>query len=128
VVANTAALAGACRRRGLPVIAPEAGHTHQMLIPIAAEAAPRALVVALAERGVIIGLCPDITRPGGTALRVGTQFVATLGLLAPDMEAVADILAGLLSGDDGVALRPDPAPGTPARIEDLLAGAARKAP
>lgn len=128
VVANTAALARACRRRGLPVIAPEAGHTHQMLIPIAAEAAPRALVAALAERGVIIGLCPDITRPGGTALRVGTQFVATLGLLAPDMEAVADILAGLLSGDDGVALRPDTAPGTPARIEDLLAGAARKAP
>lgn len=124
VVANTAALALACRARGLPVIAPEAGHTHQMLIPIAAEASPPALVAALAEGGIIVGLCPDITRPGRSALRVGTQFLATLGLGAGDMEPVADLLAAALKADtEGVELNPGGATALPARIQALLAGA-----
>lgn len=124
VVANTAALTRACRQRGLPVIAPEAGHTHQLLIPIAKGVAPRALIATLAESGVIVGLCPDITRPGGAALRVGTQFLATLGLLAPAMEAVADILAALLQGEEGVCLRTGHAPDIATRIEAVLAGGA----
>ncbi|WP_371344812.1 glycine hydroxymethyltransferase [Ancylobacter sp. IITR112] len=118
---NTATLARACRARGLPVIAPEHGHTHQMLIPIADSEAPRALVAALAESGVIIGLCPDITRAQGAALRVGTQFLATLGLDAPAMEPVADLLAALLTGPMGVRLRPDRPAALPPAIRTLLA-------
>ena len=124
IVANTAALARACRARGLPVIAPETGHTHQMLIPIATEAEPRALVAALAEGGIIVGLCPDITRRGRSALRVGTQFLATLGLDAADMEPVADLLAAALKADTaGVELKPGGAAALHGQIPALLAGA-----
>lgn len=123
VVANTAALARACRARGLPVIAPESGFTHQMLIPIGAAEDPRALIEALARHGVIVGICPDITREGRSALRVGSQFLATLGLRADRMDEVADILAGLLAGADGVTLRTEVAEdGTRARIKALLSG------
>lgn len=125
IVANTAALAAACRAHGLPVIAPEEGFTHQMLIPIAANDDPRTLIAALAERGVIVGLCPDITREGRTALRVGTQFITTLGLDARHMHEVAGILADFLAGPDGVSFRPSAQePPALARIETLLAGAA----
>ncbi|GLK73478.1 glycine hydroxymethyltransferase [Ancylobacter dichloromethanicus] len=120
IVANTAALASACRQRGLPVIAPEAGHTHQFLIPIDPDVEPRALIATLAASGVIVGLCPDITRPGRTALRVGTQFLATLGLGALAMEEVAGLLAALLTGPEGVSPR-TVAGDVPARIAALLA-------
>lgn len=125
IVANTAALAAACRAHGLPVIAPEGGFTHQMLIPIAANDDPRALIAALAEGGIVVGICPDITREGRSALRVGTQFITTLGLATRHMHEVAGILADLLAGTDGVSFRPS-AQETPAlaRIETLLAGAA----
>jgi glycine hydroxymethyltransferase len=123
IVANTAALARAGRARDLPVIAPEAGHTHQMLIPIAPSAEPRALVAALAESGIIVGLCPDISRPGRSALRVGTQFMATLGLGAPDMAEVAALLAIALKADTaGVELNPAGAAALPAQIRALLEG------
>lgn len=97
IVANTAALAAACRAHGLEVIAPASGHTHQMLIPLAPQVEPRALVAGLAANGTIVGLCPDITRPGGSALRVGTQFLTTLGRGPQDMEAVAATLAAQLA-------------------------------
>ena len=126
VAANTQALAAACRMRGLPVIAPEFAFTHQMLIPIGPAVNARNLINALEPHGVTVGTCPDLTRPGRTALRVGTQFITTLGLGAAAMEAVADILAGLLRvGDaEGVLLRDDtPASRTTglAQVERLLA-------
>ncbi|HEY9211807.1 MAG TPA: glycine hydroxymethyltransferase [Ancylobacter sp.] len=126
VAANTQALAAACRAAGLPVIAPDAGFTHQMLIPIDPAVNARELINALEPHGVAVGTCPDITRPGRYALRVGTQFITTLGLGTAAMDGVADILASLLHTGDasGVLLRDD----TPAsraagleRIERLLA-------
>ena len=126
VAANTQALAIACRARGLPVIAPNAGFTHQMLIPIDSSVSARDLINALEQHGVTVGSCPDITHPGRYALRVGTQFITTLGLDTEAMETVADILDSLLSVGDtnGVVLRGD----TPAsraaglaRVERLLA-------
>ena len=107
VVANTAALAAAIRARGLPVIAPQSGgHTHQMLVPIAASEDPRALIAALARHGVVVGTSADITRPGRSALRVGTQFLAALGLDAGRMDEVAELLSALVGDEDGVSLRP----------------------
>lgn len=126
VAANTQALASACRARALPVIAPTASFTHQMLIPIEPGVSPRELINALEPHGVTVGTCPDLTRPGRSALRVGTQFITTLGLSAATMDGVADILASLLRVGDagGVLLRAD----TPAsraaglaQVERLLA-------
>jgi len=126
VAANTQALASACRARGLPVIAPDAGFTHQMLIPIDPSVSPRELINTLEPHGITVGTCPDLTRPGRFALRVGTQFITTLGLGTTAMEEVADILAGLLTvGEaDGVKLREDTPPSRSAglaRVEHLLA-------
>ncbi|MCJ8144586.1 glycine hydroxymethyltransferase [Ancylobacter sp. A5.8] len=125
VTENTAALASACRARGLPVIAPEQEFTHQFLMPIAPDAAPRALIDRLETLGILVGTASDITRPGRSALRVGTQFLATLGLRAGRMGAVADRLAALLvpGGAGGVRLREEVEAGASlAAVERLLAG------
>lgn len=119
---NTAALGAACRNADLPVRMADAGHTHQFLIPIDSASDPRSLIAGLAERGVVVGTSADIARSGGSALRVGTQFLARLGLGPESMPGIAGILADLLEpAGTGVRLA-DPAPGIDHRIESLLGG------
>lgn len=98
ILANSAALAEAWRARGLPIIAPAAGETftHQLLLPLDADCDARMAMTFLERHGVLIGTCVDPTTAGHSALRLGTQFITTLGLGVADMPVVAGLLADLL--------------------------------
>ncbi len=98
ILANSAALAETWRARGLPIIAPAAGETftHQLLLPLEADCDARMAMTFLERHGVLIGNCVDPTTAGHSALRLGTQFITTLGLGVADMPVVADLLADLL--------------------------------
>ncbi|MGQ4274692.1 glycine hydroxymethyltransferase [Terrihabitans sp. B22-R8] len=108
VVANTASLADAFAMRDFLVRAARNGrHTHQLLIPIAPGEDLAALIRNLERCGIVVGTCNDIGRPGGTALRVGTQFVTRQGFTAAGMKIIAGLLADLLvAAPDGVRLKP----------------------
>lgn len=106
---NTAAMAAALRAQGIPVIAARENQTptHQLLIPISADHQPAAAIAGLEKRGIMVGTCADPTVSGAFALRVGTQFMTTLGA---DEVAFADIALRLAmlfkTGTDGrTALR-----------------------
>lgn len=106
VLGNTQALAAALQAHGLPVIAPAHGliFTHQILVPLSPDAPPQMAIAHLERHGVLAGTCADPTRPGGHALRIGTQFLTREGVTDRDMEKVASILSQLLApGTDGQA-------------------------
>ncbi|MFK0093483.1 glycine hydroxymethyltransferase [Pseudomonas sp. NPDC090592] len=98
IVSNSAALHGALKAAGLPVIGAEAGetHTHQLLLPLAADVDPRDTMLALQTHGILIGTCVDPSRPGHSALRLGTQFITRQGMGTGKMQEVAQLLAQVL--------------------------------
>ena len=127
VVANTAALALALQRRGFPLRTSGDGPcTHQLLVRIAAGTDPRALISDLAVKGIIVGTAPDIAVAGRLALRVGTQFLTTMGLRSADMEAVGMILEEALTIDaDGVRMASAVSDGSLGKSIESLLGVAR---
>ncbi|MCT7664132.1 glycine hydroxymethyltransferase [Shinella kummerowiae] len=89
VVQNTKRLAALLRQEGLAVLSArddEIG-THQLLVPLDASVSGPAKISAMATRNILVGTCPDPTRAGREALRIGTQFI-TAGT-EPDLAAVA---------------------------------------
>ncbi|MDR9751486.1 glycine hydroxymethyltransferase [Pseudomonas sp. SZMC_28357] len=126
IVANSAALHRALLSAGLPVIAAHGDevHTHQLLLPLAPGAEPRAVMVALQSHGILIGTCVDPSMAGHQALRLGTQFITRQGLRTTHMLAVARLLAQVLqvdaSGRLQFAARGNPAASL-AAITQLLA-------
>jgi len=98
IVGNSAALHRALLAAGLPVITAQGDevHTHQLLLPLAADVDPRAAMLALQANGILIGTCVDPARAGRHALRLGTQFITRQGLQAQQMLDVAGLLAEVL--------------------------------
>ncbi|AUA33283.1 glycine hydroxymethyltransferase [Pseudomonas sp. SGAir0191] len=98
IVSNSAALHAALEAAGLPVSGAGAGetHTHQLLLPLAADIDPRDTMLALQTHGILIGTCVDPSRLGHSALRLGTQFITRQGMGTRSMQAVAQLLAQVL--------------------------------
>lgn len=100
---NTIALATALRAEGFTVRAAATVEqaTHQLLVPVQDGADPRAVMGRLERGGIVVGTCVDPVRPGGHALRVGTQVITRLGLVPEDMAGVAGRLraAGVFAQD-----------------------------
>ncbi|MGF9567633.1 glycine hydroxymethyltransferase [Neorhizobium sp. JUb45] len=98
ICANSKVLAARLAANGVPVIAPKEGETftHQVLVPIDPATPPAQAMLALERQGILVGTCADPTRPGGYALRIGTQFVTAQGGNAGTMTAIADRLAAAL--------------------------------
>lgn len=97
VVQNTRQLAERLRREGLPVLSAREGEagTHQLLVPLDPSVSGPAMIVAMAARNILVGACPDPTRPGHTALRIGTQFISAQK--ETDLAAVARRFAAVFS-------------------------------
>lgn len=91
----------ALRAAGVTVIAPAEAEvfTHQILIPLSPDCAPRAAMEALAAKGVLIGTCADPTRAGGAALRLGTQYITRHPKADQSPSDIAAIFAATFSAD-----------------------------
>jgi glycine hydroxymethyltransferase len=98
IIANSAALHRALQNAGLPVLAANDAevYTHQLLLPLATDADPRAVMIRLQAHGILIGTCVDPALAGHHALRLGTQFITRQGLKTIHMPAVATLLAQVL--------------------------------
>jgi glycine hydroxymethyltransferase len=122
IVANAQALGSALHRRGIPMLGANKGftRTHQVIADVRAFGGGLAAAQRLAEANIITNknLLPsdgaeDWDRPSG--LRIGTTEVSRLGMGAAEMEAVADLMAGVLvEGRDPAEVR--------GRAIDLRAG------
>ncbi|WP_413733571.1 glycine hydroxymethyltransferase [Sodalis sp. RH21] len=95
---NTAAMAAALRTAGIGVMAalPHETATHQLLIPMSPELSAKQTLAALEQQGILVGTCADPAAAGHFALRVGTQFMTTLGLDETGFARIAQRLAALL--------------------------------
>lgn len=95
VVENARHLATLLRREGLPVIAAREAETgtHQILVPLGTGVSGPEIVATMAARNILVGACPDPTRPGCSALRIGTQFITTRMPEAISMEMTAGLFA-----------------------------------
>lgn len=98
ILDNTAALNEALRHEGFATLAATPGHsyTHQILLPLADGVVPHDVMIRLQDNGVLLGSCADPTREGGSALRLGTQFITRQALAPNDMKFVARRLSSLL--------------------------------
>jgi glycine hydroxymethyltransferase len=103
IVANAQHLARALDTRGVPVLGAHKGYTrtHQVIADVRVFGGGLEVAHRLADANVITNknLLPDDApadwdRPSG--LRIGTTEVTRLGMGAPEMEAIADIIAGVL--------------------------------
>ncbi len=97
VVRYTQQLAELLRREGLAVLSAREGEigTHQILVPLHASISGPAMISAMAAQNILVGACPDPTRPGCEALRIGTQFIAARK--ETDLAAVAHRFAAVFS-------------------------------
>lgn len=95
VVENARLLATMLQREGLPVLAAREDEigTHQILVPLDAAISGPEMMAAMAARNILVGLCPDPSRPGCHALRIGTQFITTRMPEAVTLEMIARLFA-----------------------------------
>jgi glycine hydroxymethyltransferase len=122
IVANAQTLAGALHARGVPVLGAHKGYTrtHQVIADVRTFGGGLDVAHKLAEANIITNknLLPDDQpsdwdRPSG--LRIGTTEVTRLGMGAQEMEAIAELIAGLLvEGEDARSVKP--------RAQELRAG------
>ena len=103
VVANAQTLAHALHTRGVPVLGAHKGYTrtHQVIADVREFGGGLEVAHRLAEANLITNknLLPDDTpedwdRPSG--LRIGTTEVTRLGMGEVEMQAIADMIAGVL--------------------------------
>jgi glycine hydroxymethyltransferase len=103
VVENAQALAAALETRGVPVLGAHKGYTrtHQVIADVRSFGGGLEVAHRLAKANIITNknLLPDNTpedwdRPHG--LRIGTTEVTRLGMGAVEMQAIADMMAGVL--------------------------------
>ncbi len=101
ICANTEALAEGLRSRGVEIIAPVVGEcfTHQILIPMDAGVPAASAVVFFQEHDILVGTCAD-PKKEGYALRIGTQFLTSLGEGPAKIRDVARLLSELLVVSD----------------------------
>lgn len=107
---HTAAMAEALRAAGIAVMAarPDETATHQLLIPMSADLSAKQTLAALEQQGILVGACADPIAAGHFALRVGTQFMTTLGLDETGFVHIAQRLATLLepTAENRMRIRP----------------------
>ena len=103
VVANAQALAHALQTRGVPVLGAQKGYTrtHQVIADVREFGGGLEVAHTLARANLITNknLLPadqpgDWDRPSG--LRIGTTEVTRLGMGEAEMQAIADMIAGVL--------------------------------
>ena len=103
VVANAQALAHALQTRGVPVLGAHKGYTrtHQVIADVREFGGGLEVAHRLAKANIITNknLLPndqpgDWDRPSG--LRIGTTEVTRLGMGEVEMQAIADMIAGVL--------------------------------
>ena len=102
ICANTEALAEGLRSQGVEIIAPVEGEcfTHQILIPMDADVPAASAIAFFQTHDILVGTCADPKREGGYALRVGTQFLTSLGEGPAKMLDVGRVLSELLAVSD----------------------------
>lgn len=113
IVANAQVLARALHERGIPMLGAHKGftRTHQAIADVRALGGGLAVAQRLAEANIITNknLIPsdrpaDWETPGG--LRIGTTEVTRWGMKEPEMEAIADLIHGvLIAGRDPAKVR-----------------------
>ena len=103
VVANAQALAHALQTRGVPVLGAHKGYTrtHQVIADVREFGGGLEVAHTLARANLITNknLLPD-DQPGDwdrpSGLRIGTTEVTRLGMGEAEMQAIADMIAGVL--------------------------------